>query len=198
MSSFQSKMAGKEMKPVGVTPAVLLVNPKFPHNVGAAIRAASCYGIKQVWFTGNRVSLDPDKGYRLPREERMKGYKDVDLIQHDYPFEQFSNAVPVAVEIKENSEMLQDFIHPDNALYVFGPEDGSLNRSHLTCCHRFVTIPTRHCLNLAAAINVMLFHRLLQRHESGIELIPNKDELLAQDRLRLKEPDPREGTNIVY
>jgi tRNA(Leu) C34 or U34 (ribose-2'-O)-methylase TrmL len=61
----------------GMAPAVGLVDPKFPHNVGAAVRAASCYGIGQVWFTGNRVPLDASRRYRLPREERMRGYKDV-------------------------------------------------------------------------------------------------------------------------
>ncbi|HMI22995.1 MAG TPA: hypothetical protein VK594_00780 [Streptosporangiaceae bacterium] len=58
----------------GITPAVALVDPKFPHNVGAAVRAASCYGVRQVWFSGDRVRLDGAKRQRLPREERMRGY----------------------------------------------------------------------------------------------------------------------------
>jgi hypothetical protein len=58
----------------GITPAVALVDPKFPHNVGAAVRAASCYGVRQVWFSGDRVRLDGDRRQRLPREERMRGY----------------------------------------------------------------------------------------------------------------------------
>jgi hypothetical protein len=48
----------------GTTPAIGLVDPKFPHNVGAAVRAASCYGIGQVWFSGDRVRLDASKKYR--------------------------------------------------------------------------------------------------------------------------------------
>ena len=59
----------------GITPALALVDPKFPHNVGAAVRAASCYGVRQVWFSGDRVRLDGAKRQRLPREERMRGYK---------------------------------------------------------------------------------------------------------------------------
>lgn len=35
----------------GLTPAVLLVDPRFARNVGVAVRAASCYGARQVWFT---------------------------------------------------------------------------------------------------------------------------------------------------
>src|SRR5262249_35205478 len=55
----------------GRPPAVVLINPKYPHNVGAAVRAASCYGIEQVWFTGDRVQLVGERRFRLPREERM-------------------------------------------------------------------------------------------------------------------------------
>ena len=79
---------GKNSKQLGRTPAIALVNPRFPHNVGAAVRASSCFGVNQVWFTGDRMSLDLEKRRRLPREERMKGYKDVDLIQFDHFFDQ--------------------------------------------------------------------------------------------------------------
>jgi hypothetical protein len=52
---------------MGSPPAVALVDPKFPHNVGAAVRAASCHGVRQVWFSGDRVRLDGAKRQRLPR-----------------------------------------------------------------------------------------------------------------------------------
>lgn len=158
---------GKNMKKEGIAPAIALVNPKFPHNVGAAIRAASCFGFKQVWFTGNRVSLDSSKK-RIPREERMKGYKDVELRNFDYFFEQFDKDVtPVAVEIRPNSESLPDFIHPKNPLYVFGPEDGSLGSVQARHCHRFVTIPTLHCVNLAAAVYLVLYDWYCKRVAEG-------------------------------
>lgn len=164
-----SRIFEKRKIPDGVAPAVLLVDPKFPHNVGAAVRAASCFGVTQVWMTGNRVPLEPSKGYRLPREERMKGYKDVDLIAFDYPFDRFKDVVPVALEVRQNSESLVHFIHPENAVYVFGPEDGSIPKTILRLCHRFVIIPTAHCLNLAAAINVVLYDRKAKRMAAGLE-----------------------------
>jgi hypothetical protein len=57
----------------GRAPAIVLVDPKFPHNVGATVRAASCYRLGQVWFTGERVHLAGERRFRLPREERMRG-----------------------------------------------------------------------------------------------------------------------------
>ena len=154
----------------GRPPAIALIDPKFPHNVGAAVRAASCYGIGQVWFTGDRVRLVGERRFRLPREERMRGYHDVELRHSDRPFDAFEPAaVPVAVELRRNAESLIHFTHPDNAVYVFGPEDGTLDRAVLHQCHRFVVIPTRHCTNLAAAVYTVLYDRHAKRVATGLE-----------------------------
>lgn len=160
---MEKMILGNNAPKVGVAPAVILINPKYPHNVGTAQRACSCFGIKQLWWTGTRVRMDAEKGQRLPREERMRGYKDVDLIVYDRPIDQFpKGTVPVAIEVRSNSEHLQNFEHPTNAVYVFGPEDGSIPKSIVCLCHRFVIIPTAHCLNLAAAVNVVLYDRMVK------------------------------------
>jgi tRNA(Leu) C34 or U34 (ribose-2'-O)-methylase TrmL len=159
-----------KLKPGGTPPAVVLINPKFAHNVGAALRACSCFGIKQLWYTGNRIAGDLALKNRLPREERMKGYKDVDLCACDYPFERFKPETPVvAVELLPQSECLTFFEHPEDAVYVFGPEDGGLTQVTRKQCHRFVTVPSAHCLNLAAAVNVVLFDRRAKRQLAGLE-----------------------------
>ena len=154
----------------GQAPAVALVDPKFPHNVGAAVRAASCYGIRQVWFSGDRVQLVGARGFRLPREERMRGYQEVELRHSDAFFEAFgADVVPVAVEVRPGSESLIEFEHPERALYVFGAEDGSLRKPVLRLCHRFVIIPTRHCTNLSAAVYTVLYDRHAKRVRAGLE-----------------------------
>lgn len=163
---METAIYGKKKKQSGVAPAIALINPKFPHNVGAVVRAASCFGIKQVWFSGDRVSMEPDrKKYRLPREERMKGYQDVELRQFNYIFDEFEAVVPVAIELKENAENLLTFEHPEKALYVFGPEDGSLTNVELRHCHRFVVIPTQHCVNLSAAVYLVLYDRMFKTYQ---------------------------------
>jgi tRNA(Leu) C34 or U34 (ribose-2'-O)-methylase TrmL len=159
---------GKKARPHGEVPAIALIDPKYPHNVGMVVRLASCYGLRQVWFTGDRVSLTPVPGERLPREERMKGYKDVQMIHHDHVFDQFpAGTVPVAVEVRAGSEPLHSFEHPDDALYVFGPEDGSIPKALVGYCHRFLVIPTRHCLNLATAVATVLWDREYKRWLGG-------------------------------
>jgi tRNA(Leu) C34 or U34 (ribose-2'-O)-methylase TrmL len=141
-------------------PAVVLIDPKYPHNVGAVVRAAACYGLRTVLFNGSRVGLTQGED-RLPREERMRDYADVDLLHYDRPMELVSGT-PVAMEFRDNATPLPLFEHPTDAVYVFGPEDGTLGRATLQHCHSFVKIPTRHCLNLSVAVATVLYDRMIK------------------------------------
>ena len=173
----------------GVTPAIGLIDPKFPHNVGASVRAASCFGVNQVWFSGRRVNLRGGKGNRLPREERMRGFREVQLRQNDRFFDEFPDASPVAVELQPGAELLPEFDHPDRALYVFGPEDGHIPKDVRAKCHRFVVIPTRHCVNLAAAVYLILYDRLIKRLHRGEATLPRIEQILAEERAWSREDD---------
>jgi tRNA(Leu) C34 or U34 (ribose-2'-O)-methylase TrmL len=154
---------GKEVKVIAETPAIYLHNPKYPHNLGQTIRACACFGVKQVWWSGQRVVRELEGLDRIPREERMRGYEDVSLLYSERAIDAFpSDVVPVALEFRPNSEKLPDFVHPKKAVYVFGPEDGSLDRGILSRCHRFVFIPTKHCVNLSAAVYMVLYDRMVK------------------------------------
>lgn len=157
--------------------SILLVNPKFAHNVGSVVRAASCYGGGNVYYTGDRVDLSG----RLPREERMKGYADAPWkhVAGPRPIDAILRAsaelIPVAVELLPGSEPLHTFQHPENVLYVFGPEDGSLPDGIRRNCHRFIQIPSNHCLNLAAAAYTVLYDRMVKRVADGLQEPPSID-----------------------
>jgi tRNA(Leu) C34 or U34 (ribose-2'-O)-methylase TrmL len=80
--------------------------------------------------------------------------------------------VPVAIELLNSTETLPLFEHPTDATYMFGPEDGHVPKSVLSVCHRFVTIPSYHCLNLAAAVYTLLYDRVVKRWASDQEALP--------------------------
>ena len=168
------------------TPGVVLIDPKFPHNVGATIRACSCFGVESLVWTGSRIELS--KYERLPREERMKGYKSVQFVNHERPFDLFAEGTPVCVEVYEQSEPLTTFEHPDDAVYVFGPEDGKVPQVTRRLCHRFVHIPSRFCLNLSAAVNVVLAHRLMSRQLAGVTPLLPLREMLHEVRGEVLTP----------
>src|SRR5262245_27404031 len=95
--------------------AVVLIDPKVPVNVGNALRAASNFGCTHLWWTPERVP-DPrhwPAGYRLPREERMRLYRDVDIATcaRTEVVDRIAalGYTPVAVEARAASEQLPDF-----------------------------------------------------------------------------------------
>jgi len=167
-------------------PGVVLINPKFPHNVGATIRACSCFGVESLVWTGLRV--DASKYRRLPREERMKGCKSVLFSNKQRPFDLSNDFTPVCVEVFEQSEPLTTFTHPENAVYVFGPEDGGVPQVIRCLCHRFVHIPAHFCLNLSAAVNVVLGHRLMSRQLLGKQAMLPLREMLHEVRRGMLTP----------
>jgi tRNA(Leu) C34 or U34 (ribose-2'-O)-methylase TrmL len=136
--------------------AIGLSHPKTPVNVGSALRAAGCFGAAMVATSGSRYTRSPT--------DTMKIYRHIPLIQcddlHDIiPFD----CVPVAVDLIFGAVSLKDYAHPERAFYIFGPEDGTLGRRTLEWCRDVVYVPTNGCMNLAAAVNVVLYDRSVKR-----------------------------------
>ncbi len=144
-------------------------NPKSPTNMGSILRAAGCFGATKVFYTGKRYDLarkfatDTKQAASQIPQVHCEAFADVSPI----------GVKRIAVELVENATPLPHFQHPDDAFYLFGPEDGSLAQSELDQCDDVVYLPTRGCLNLAATVNILLYDRVAksQLTEYGDQLI---------------------------
>lgn len=180
------------------SPIVVLYDPKYIHNLGAAIRSCACFGISRLYWTGSRLDFSTNSHKwrkrlaRIPREERLRGFRSVRFQRHDRPFDLFPpHAIPICVEVQP-SQSLRTFEHPEppyTPVYIFGPEDGHVPASIRALCHRFVHIPSHHCLNLAAAINIVLYDRRIKRQALGLEPDLPVESMLHERRNRPAEPD---------
>lgn len=139
-----------------------LIDPKSPQNVGSVLRAAGCFRAEAIYYTGKRYakakahSTDTkNRGLSIPVE-----YCD-DLIAKS-----LNNMQVVAVELVEGAIPLPNYSHPDNALYLFGPEDGTISQSILNQCDHVVYVPTLGCMNLAATVNVLLYDRMAKSNKT--------------------------------
>lgn len=133
-----------------------LVNPKSPENVGSVMRAAGCYGVDEVYYTGNRFEL----ARRFATDTKQMVEKipllGVDGLMAFIP----QGCVPVVVDLIDGATPLPDYVHPERAFYIFGPEDGTLDPALYGAVKDVVYVPTRGCMNLAASVNVILYDRL--------------------------------------
>lgn len=153
------------------TCSIGLINPKSPINVGSVLRAAGCYGAQSVFYTGQRYA----KAAKFATDTKnrqlaipLQGYQSIfDGIP--------SGTRIIAFELVEGALPLPHFHHPENACYLFGPEDGSIDQDTLNRCDQVVYVPTTGCMNLAASVNVVLYDRLAKSTNTlyGDEIIRN-------------------------
>lgn len=130
-----------------------LFQPKDHYNVGGVLRAASIY----------RVSMVASQGHRYQRHgaDTTAAWRHIPFIQGvDLKSVIPYDCVPVAIDLIDGAQSLVEYVHPDRAFYIFGPEDGTLGRDVSDWCRDVVYVPGKHCMNLAAAVNVVLYDRI--------------------------------------
>ena len=148
------------MKPSHVS--IGLLNPKSPDNVGSVLRAAANYRVDQVFYTGDRYPRAIERRSRTMDMSRK-------ISQHIpiSPAKCLIDAVTdgmtiVCVEFAINAIPLPEYQHPEQAFYIFGPEDGSIDQEIIDQADAVVYVPTVGCMNLSASVNVLLYDRLLK------------------------------------
>ncbi|MGF1701276.1 RNA methyltransferase [Photobacterium makurazakiensis] len=150
-----------------------LSNPKSPTNVGAVMRAAGCYRVDSVSYTGERY----DRAAKFQTDTKSMSRKipltGVQSLLDNLPEE----TKIVCVELAEGAIPLPAFEHPDDVIYVFGPEDGTIAQDVVDRADAVVYVPTVGCMNLAATVNVLLYDRLAKASD-----VIAGDELIRQSR----------------
>jgi tRNA(Leu) C34 or U34 (ribose-2'-O)-methylase TrmL len=154
-----------------------LINPKSPENVGSVLRAAGNFRVDRVFYTGQRYPRAVKRNPTTPNMSRKVSQNipisGVSCVIDDAP----ENMAIICVEFAENAIALPEFQHPDNAFYVFGPEDGTISQDVIDRADAVIYVPTIGCMNLAATVNVVLYDRLTKSPQGF-----DHNELIRQSR----------------
>jgi tRNA(Leu) C34 or U34 (ribose-2'-O)-methylase TrmL len=138
--------------------AIGLIRPKDKFNLAGCMRAAHVYGASMIAVQGDRT---PVTGI----QDTTKAYKHMPILRGEDIFAMVPyGCQPIAVDLVEGADTLFDFEHPQQAFYIFGPEDGTLGKSIVDRCKHKIMVPTRYCMNLAATVNVVLYDRAAKMH----------------------------------
>ena len=137
-----------------------LVNPKTAENVGGVMRAAGVHSVSQINIENRRrhaKHLNHAANTVMAHRHTPTFFVDDVLayLPHDTQV--------VAVDLIDGAAALPTFCHPERAFYVFGPEDGTLDAGVTSRAQHIVYVPTRHCMNLAATVNVVLYDRMCKQ-----------------------------------
>lgn len=129
---------------------------KTPANIGTLWRSASVFGAAFVGTIGARYTKQSSDTMKTERHTPLFHWPSEDDFWDHMPM----GCVPVGVEIVEKSRSLVDWHHPESAVYILGPEDGSLSAAMLQRCVSVVRIPGEFCLNLATAGSIVMYDRI--------------------------------------
>jgi len=159
-----------------------LINPKSPDNVGAILRASANYQVDSVFYTGIRYPQALKRAGRSVDMSRRLG-KDIPISPADCLIDSAPDNVKIiCIEFAENAIALPEFQHPARALYIFGPEDGSIEQEVIDKADYVVFVPTISCMNLSASVNVLLYDRMAKsyintnkEHDNNILIKTNRD-----------------------
>jgi tRNA(Leu) C34 or U34 (ribose-2'-O)-methylase TrmL len=157
-----------------LTTHLAIINPKSPQNMGSILRAAGCYQAQSIRYTGERYARA--KAFQTDTKNVHQNIK-ISQVNEIINSTTDAKLTKVAVELVEGATPLPNFIHPEHALYIFGPEDGSIEQDVIDLCDHVVYIPTVGCMNLASTVNVLLYDRLAKTTQ-----MPLNDELIKSSR----------------
>ena len=134
---------------------VACYRPKTTDNIGTLWRSAHIFGASFLAVIEGRYHRQPSDVTAATRHVPLFQYESMAAFLAGVP----DGAKVVAVEFCDRSRALTDFGHPESAVYLLGPEDGSLPSDVMRACHSVVRIPGDFCLNLAVAGSIVMYDR---------------------------------------
>ncbi len=139
---------------------VALDRPADPVNVGHVLRAALCFQARMIIMGQPSADINVR---RLPTDP-TRAYRHVPVIEVDDLLEaRPRDTALVAVEIVPDAIALPDFVHPERACYVFGPESGAVADRILKRSDYRLRVPTAVSLNLGMTVGIVLYDRCADR-----------------------------------
>jgi len=143
-----------------------IYNVKTPANIGTLWRSAFCLGADFMFTIGRR--------YQRQHSDTVKAFRHVPLFHYETG-DDFLNHRPfscplIGVELADGASDLETFCHPERAIYLLGPEDGSIPNDILDKCQHVVKFDSRFCLNVAVAGSIVMYDRQTKQRAQHVSI----------------------------
>lgn len=194
---------------------IVLKQPRYPENIGAAARSIRNMGIGRLVVVGPE-NYDVEKILKLATHEaadiveRIEICSDIKTALASYNYVAGTTARlggqrQVVISPSRLAEILIPISRKNQIAILFGPEDKGLSNEDLRLCHALVNIPTAEfsSINLAQAVMIMCYElfkasitgenlftpRLATRHELDGMYDQLKEILVRIDYINHENPD---------
>lgn len=147
---------------------VILYDIRSHYNVGAIFRTCDGAGVSKVFLLGLTPSPIDRFGRPVPEihktalgAETTIPYEVVSDIFNLVKKLKQEGSVVVAVEQSKDSVLLNDFVTPDNVVYIMGSETEGLPQSVLDVVDKILELPMlgeKESLNVSVTCGIVLYH----------------------------------------
>jgi len=128
-----------------------------PLNLGNLFRSAHAFGASFVFTIDADLTRIEAKSDTSMAPANLPYYPYRDCAELELP----AGCSLIGVEMLDQAVELPSFRHPRCAVYVLGPERGSLSPELAEACEFVVRIPTRFCLNVGIAGALVMYDRMI-------------------------------------
>lgn len=136
-----------------------IYHPKKEVNIGTLWRSAYLYDAAFIFTIGRR--------YEPQSSDTIGVDRHIPLFEY-YTFEQFMANRPFGcqlVAVEQYGQALDNFEHPERAIYLLGAEDYGLPQNILKQCQYHIEIesPKKISMNVATAGHTIMYNRYMER-----------------------------------
>lgn len=134
---------------------IALYKPKNAHNYGSLIRTANILGAKFICIIGRR--------FKHQASDTLKTERHIPVFEYE-TFEEFNKNRPyscklIGVELANNARLIDNYSHPQQAIYLFGSEDNGIPDNVLEKCNDVIKLRGKFSMNLAVAGSIVIYDR---------------------------------------
>lgn len=136
---------------------IALYSPKYIFNWGSILRLATNSNVDFVATIQSRYRRQGADTSDFAKNRPVFHFEDINQFLVSYP----KQCQLISLEINSRALNLENFVHPKNAIYVFGPEESSIESNLIDKSDICLKIETNRCMNQAMCAGAVLFHRHL-------------------------------------
>jgi len=130
-------------------------NGKTPENLGVLWRSAQNLGASFIFTIGNRYAKQASDTHNAVKALPYFHYKTFEDFYQHLP----KGAMLIGVELNDEAELLSEFKHPRNAVYLLGAEDHGLSKKAVKKSHKIIKFDTPKSLNVSVAGSIVMYDR---------------------------------------
>lgn len=137
--------------------AIGVFDVKHMSNVSMLWRTANVMGADFIFTIGQRYRPKKKKidTMNTPEHKPLFEFDDWDTFRDCVP----KGSEIVGVEMSEKSRHINDFTHPQRAIYLLGAEDVGLSNEIMEDCDHLVQLPGSPSMNVAISGSIVLYDR---------------------------------------